>query len=338
MAKVAINGLGRIGRATLKLLLDHPEIELAAANDLVPADTLAYLLNYDTVYGRFSKRVEAAENSLRIDGRRIQILSKKDPADLPWSELGVELVFECTGIFRTRDDCQKHIDAGARHVILSAPARDKDVPTFVYGVNDLPDEVPQIFDCASCTTNCIAPVAEIMQRRVGVRKAAMTTTHAYTSTQGIVDGPAKRLRRGRAAAANLVPTSTGAAKATSKALEHYRGIFDGAAIRVPVPCGSIADLTFVTERSTTVDEVKGIFREEAATQRYEGVLGASEEPIVSSDIIGDQRASVVDLDMIQVIDKDLVKIMSWYDNEWGYSSQMVRMAAATVKRGQQPVG
>jgi glyceraldehyde 3-phosphate dehydrogenase len=337
MSKVAINGLGRIGRATLKLLLDHPELELAAANDLVPADTLSYLLNYDTVYGRFSKRVEAAENSLRIDGRQIQILSKKDPADLPWLELGVELVFECTGIFRTKDDCQKHIDAGAQHVILSAPAKDKDVPTFVYGVNDLPDELPQIFDCASCTTNCIAPVAEIMQRRVGVRKATMTTTHAYTSTQGIVDGPAKRLRRGRAAAANLVPTSTGAAKATSKALEHYRDIFDGAAIRVPVPCGSIADLTFVTERATTVEELRDIFREEAATQRYEGVLGVSEDPIVSSDIIGDQRASVIDLDMIQVIDKDLVKIMSWYDNEWGYSSQMVKMAAATVKRGE-PVG
>ncbi len=337
MAKVAINGLGRIGRATLKLLLDRPGLDLVAANDLVPAETLAYLLNYDTVYGRFPKRVEANENGLSIDGRQIQMFKKKDPAELPWSKLGVELVFECTGIFRTREDCQKHLDAGAQHVVLSAPSKDKDVPTFVYAVNELPDQMPQIFDCASCTTNCIAPVAEIMQRRVGVTKAAMTTTHAYTSTQAIVDAPSKKLRRGRAAAVNLVPTSTGAAKATAEALEHYRGIFDGAAIRVPVPCGSIADLTFVTDRKTSVEELQDIFREEAGTERYMGVLGASDDPIVSSDIIGDPRASVVDLEMVQVIDGDLVKVMSWYDNEWGYSSQMVKMAAATIKRAQ-PVG
>lgn len=196
MAKVAINGLGRIGRATLKLLLDHPELEPVIANDLVPAETLAYLLNYDTVYGRYSKKVEATEGRLRIDGREIRVLSEKDPANLPWSQEGIDVVFECTGIFRTKEECQKHLDAGAKQVILSAPAKGEGVPSFVHGVNELPEEVPGVFDCASCTTNCIAPVAEIMQRRVGVKKAAMTTTHAYTSSQGLVDSPAKSCAAG----------------------------------------------------------------------------------------------------------------------------------------------
>jgi glyceraldehyde 3-phosphate dehydrogenase len=331
MTRVAINGLGRIGRATLKLLLEHTELELVAVNDVVPPETLAYLLNYDTVYGRYARKVEATEGRLRIGDRTCRIFSEKDPARLPWSKERVGLVFECTGIFLTKEDCQKHIHAGAKYVVLSAPAKGDGVPTFVYGVNDLPDDMPPIFCCASCTTNCIAPVAEIMQRRIGVKKAAMTTTHAYTATQAIVDRPSKKLRRGRAAAANLVPTTTGAARATALALKHYEKIFDGAAIRAPVPCGSIADLTFLTERRTTVDELKGIFREESTTRRYDGVLGVSDDSIVSSDVIGDSRASIVDLDMIQVIDGDLVKIMSWYDNEWGYSSQMARMAAAVLK-------
>jgi len=325
MARVAINGLGRIGRATFKILLDTPELEVAAINDLVPADNLAYLLKYDTVYGRYHKPVESSDQTLVVDGREYRLFSEKDPEKLPWGELGVEFVFECTGIFRTKEGMEKHIHAGARHVILSAPEKTGEVQTVVHGVN-IPDGAPQLISCASCTTNCITPVAEVMARRIGVQKAIMTTIHAYTSSQTIVDGPRKKWRRGRAGAANFVPTSTGAAKATARALPQYSGLFDGVAVRGPVAVGSIADIVFLTERKASVEELNRIFREEADSERYRGILGVTEDPIVSSDIIQDSRASVVDLTMTQVVDENLVKIMSWYDNEWGYSSQMVREA------------
>jgi len=331
MSRVAINGLGRIGRAALKIILDTPGLELAAMNDLIPADNLAYLLKYDTVYGRCEKNVEHASDSLIIDAREYKLFSEKDPARLPWKELGVDVVLECTGVFRDKQGMEKHLQAGARYVILSAPEKTGQVPTIVHGVNQSEKDA-LLISCASCTTNCITPVVEIMGRRIGVQKAIMTTIHAYTASQSLVDGPKSKWRRGRAAAANFVPTSTGAAKATTKVLPEYQGKFDGVAVRGPVPVGSLADLVFLTERSTSEEEVNDIFRKEAESDRYRGILGVSEEPIVSSDIIKDSRASVVDLAMTQVVDGDLVKVMSWYDNEWGYTSQMVREAVRVSRQ------
>jgi len=324
---VAINGLGRIGRAILKLALDEPALELVAVNDLADVDDLAYLLRFDTVYGRYAKPVLVEGSDLAVAGLRLHTLSVRDPLALPWKDLGIELVFECTGALTRREDLEKHVRAGARFVLLSAPSKDEAIETVVHGVN-VAGGTSAVISCASCTTNCITPIVEVVGRRIGFRKAAMTTVHAYTSSQSVVDGPNKRFRRGRAAGANLVPATTGAALATTRALPEHAGRFDGIAIRVPLPVGSIADLTFVASRNTSVDEVNRILSEEAATQRYAGVLGVSRDPLVSSDIIGDPRASVVDLDLTKVIDGDLVKIMSWYDNEWGYANQMVREAVA----------
>ena len=328
---VAINGLGRIGRAAMKQVLDESALNLVAVNDLIPADNLAYLLNFDTVYGRYQRTVEAADGGLRVDGRTIPLYSERDPARLPWKELGVSLVFECTGAFRKREDLAKHVDAGAQTVILSAPAKGDDIGTVVHGVNTATGEGKRIISCASCTTNCIAPVMEVMNRRIGIRKAIMTTIHAYTTSQGIVDGPNKQFRRGRAAAANLVPTSTGAAKAATLALPELKGKFDGVAVRAPVPVGSLADIVLLTSRPTSVEEVNTIFREESKSERYRGILDATDDPIVSSDIIGRTHASIVDLGTTQVVDGDLVKVMSWYDNEWGYTHQMLREAVAIAK-------
>ena len=331
MAKVAINGLGRIGRATFKIILETPELELVAVNDLVPPDNLAYLLKYDTVYGRYEKKVESDGDSLIVEGKRVRVFNQRDPAQLPWGDLGLDLVFECTGVFTRKEDLEKHLQAGAKFVVLSAPAKSEDIGTVVHGVNRPEDDSVRMISCASCTTNSIAPVVEIMGRRIGIKKAIMTTIHAYTSTQAIVDGPHKRPRRGRAGAANLVPTSTGAAVATTKALPQYKDKFDGVAVRAPVPVGSISDIVFLTARKTTVEEVNTIFKEEAEREEYQGILGVSEDPIVSSDIIKDPRASIVDLGMTRVVDGDLVKVMSWYDNEWGYTNQMIREALRIVK-------
>jgi glyceraldehyde 3-phosphate dehydrogenase len=237
------------------------------------------------------------------------------------------VVFECTGALKKREDLEKHIRAGAKYVLLSAPTQGGEVETVVHGAN-VPHGELSIISCASCTTNCITPIVEIIGRRIGLKKAVMTTIHAYTSSQSIVDGANKSFRRGRAGAVNLVPATTGAALATTRALPEYAGLFDGIAIRAPIPVGSIADLTFVTSRATSVDEVNGILTQEAATARYAGVLGVSRDPLVSADIVGDARASVVDLELTKVIDGDLLKVMSWYDNEWGYANQMVRQAVS----------
>ena len=324
--KVAINGLGRIGRAVLKILKQNNEFEIVAANDLVDSETLAYLLRFDTVYGRYEKEVKSGEGYLDVDGQKIKLLSEKDPASLPWKDMNVDLVFECTGVFNKKSDLEKHIDAGAKQVILSAPAIGDGVPMVVFGVNK-PEKGENIISCASCTTNCIAPVVEIVDRHLHIRKATMTTIHAYTSTQALVDGPNKKLRRGRAAAANFVPTTTGATRATTKVIPQLEGKFEGSAIRGPIPVGSISDINLVLKQKTSKEQINDIFRQEAESDRYRGILGVTDQPLVSSDIIADDRASVVDLDMTMVIDGDLVKIMSWYDNEWGYASQMVRTAS-----------
>ena len=325
MARVAINGMGRIGRATFKIILETPELELVAVNDLITPENLAYLLRYDTIYGRYEKEVKSAANSLIVNGRTYKALSEKDPSKLPWNEMNIDIVFECTGLFTKKEEALKHIQAGAKTVILSAPSKSEDVDTVVHAVNKSKGEA-QIFSCASCTTNCITPIVEIMSRRIGIKKAVMTTIHAYTSTQKLVDGPDKKLRKGRSGASNLVPTTTGAAIATTRALPEYKGKFDGIAVRVPVGIGSIADVVFVTGRPTSAEEVNKIFKEEAESQRYKGIVGVTEDAIVSSDIIRDPRASIVDLEMTKVVDGDLVKIMSWYDNEWGYTNQMIREA------------
>jgi glyceraldehyde 3-phosphate dehydrogenase len=325
MAKVAINGMGRIGRATLKILSDMPDLEIVAVNDLIPLDNIVYLLRYDTVYRRFAHPVDHEGDTLRIAGSDCRYFSEKDPAELPWKELGIDLVFECTGVFRRREGLQKHLQAGAKQVLLSAPAKSEGIPFVVHGVNRAEKDARMI-SCASCTTNCIAPVVEVVDREIGIRKAIMTTIHAYTASQSLVDGPRNKWTRGRAAAANFVPTSTGAAQATAKALSRMKGIFDGVAVRGPVPSGSLVDIVLLAERPTTVDELNALFRREAAGDRYRGILDITEDPIVSSDVIQNPAASVVDLTMTQVVDDDLVKIMSWYDNEWGYASQMVREA------------
>ncbi len=325
MTKVAINGLGRIGRAALKLVLDTPELTLVAANDIAAPDNIVYLLRYDTVYGRYPKPVSLDGQNLTLGEHSIRMLSEKDPTGLPWKELGVDIVLECTGVFTRREDLEKHIQAGAQYVILSAPAKGDDVPTVVHGVNNVNGET-HIIACASCTTNCITPVIEILGRRIGIRKAIMTTVHAYTASQSIVDGPNKRPERGRAGAANFVPTSTGAALATTKALPQYKGLFDGIAVRGPVAVGSLADIVVLTTRPTTVDEVNRIFSEEADSDRYCEIVGVTHDPIVSADIIRDPRASIIDLGMTRVVDGDLVKVLSWYDNEWGFTNQMVKEA------------
>jgi glyceraldehyde 3-phosphate dehydrogenase len=264
--RVAINGLGRIGRATLKIVHETADLELVAVNDIAPPDDLAYLLKYDSVYGRYGEEVRHEGVHLVVGAERYKVLAEKDPAALPWRDMDVDLVFECTGIFTKKPELQKHIDAGARHVMLSEPAKgDGEVPFVVHGVNEVGDE--PIVSTASCTTNCLAPVIEVVGRRIGLKKAVMTTVHAYTASQGLVDGPASKWRRGRSAAVNFVPTSTGAAKATTKALPEYEGRFDGVAIGGPVPAGSIADITMVTERATSVDELNGIFEEAAAGNR-----------------------------------------------------------------------
>jgi glyceraldehyde 3-phosphate dehydrogenase len=326
-SKVAINGLGRIGRAALKLAVDQPELELVAVNEIGSLDNMVYLLKYDTAYGRYERQVEAVDGKLVIDGKPLVYLSERDPERLPWAELEVDLVLECTGRFTGREDAEKHLRAGARWVVLSGPTKSPDVPTIIRGVNR-PDGQTQIISCASCTTNNITPLVEILDRRFGVEKALLTTVHAYTATQALVDSPggAKDLRRGRAAAQSFVPSSTGAATATAKALPAMQGRFDGVSVRGPVVVGSISDVVFVVARDTTAEEVNDVLRQEASTDRYQGILTVTEEPLVSADIVKDPRASIVQLDLTRVVGGNLVKVMSWYDNEWGFTNQMIQVA------------
>lgn len=321
---IAINGMGRIGRASLKVILDTPGLELVAVNDIVSIENTAYLIKYDSVYGIYEKDVSHDDQHLIIDGKKIKYVSERNPEDLPWNENDVELVIESTGLFTLEEDAERHIKAGAKTVVISAPSKSDDTPTIVHGVNTA-DGNTSVFSCASCTTNNISPVVEVLGRRIGIKKAIMTTVHAYTASQGIVDGPSKKNpRMGRAGGVNLVPTTTGAAVATTKALPEYAGKFDGVAIRVPIPVGSISDLTFVTERPVTVEEINAIFEEEAQTDRYTNVLTTTTEPLVSSDIVKSPYASTVDLNMTRVVDGDLLKVMTWYDNEWGFTNQMIR--------------
>ena len=324
MKRIAINGFGRIGRAALKVIMETPEMEVVAINDLLSIENAAYLLKYDSVYGRYDKEVRAHNGHLHVGDKKISYLSEKNPSALPWKSLGVEIVIESTGIFTNREDAEKHILAGATSVVISGPTKSLDTPTVVHGVNTQ-DGKTNIFSCASCTTNNVSPVIEIIGRRIGIKKAILNTIHAYTASQSIVDGPSKKKpRMGRAAAMNLVPASTGAAIATIKTLPQYDGKFDGIAIRTPVVVGSISDITLVAERATSAEEINNILQEEAATGRYKEVLSVSDEPLVSTDIIQSTFAAIIDMEMTRVVDGDLVKIMAWYDNEWGFTNQMIR--------------
>ena len=324
MKKIAINGMGRIGRAALKIISHHPELEVVAVNDIAPIDNIAYLLQYDSVHGKFEKTVTNEENQLIIDGRSIPFFNEKNPSNLPWKELNIDVVIESTGVFTKEEDASKHIEAGAKTVVLSGPTKSTNIPTVVHGVNTKDDQT-HIFSCASCTTNNISPIIEIIGRRIGIQKAVMTTIHADTATNRIVDTTHKKnVRMGRSGFNNIIPTTTGAAIATTKAMPEYAGKFDGMALRVPVAVGSVSDITILTEKKTSVDEINGILTEEANTDRYQSVFTVTNDPIVSSDIIKSPYAAVADLQMTKVVDGDLVKILAWYDNEWGFTNQMIR--------------
>jgi len=332
--RVAINGFGRIGRNVLRSAKQsgRKDIDFVAVNDLTDAKTLAHLLAYDSVHRRYPGTVEISENGLVVDGDEVQVLSERDPASLPWRELGVDIVIESTGRFSDRAAAAKHLDAGARKVIISAPGKNEDV-TIVLGVNQDaydPDR-HDVISNASCTTNCLAPVAKVLSDEFGFRHGLMTTVHAYTNDQQILDLPHKDLRRARAAALSMIPTSTGAAKATGLVLPAVAGRIDGMAIRVPTPDVSVVDLVAEVERDTTAEEVNEALRR-AAEGPMKGVLGVSDEPLVSVDYTGDSRSSIVDALSTSVMDGRMVKVLSWYDNEWGYSSRVVDLVAYVGER------
>ena len=327
--RVAINGFGRTGRAAFRAAYERgADIDWVAINDVAEPEMLAQLLKHDSIYGRFAGRVEAVEGALVVDGVRIAAPSQTDPAKLPWEELGVDVVIESTGRFRARADALKHLDAGARKVIVSAPAKDPDV-TVALGVNfhEVYDpDVHRIISNASCTTNCLASVAKVLHEELGIRHGLMTTIHAYTGDQQLLDGPHKDYRRARAAACNLVPTTTGAAKAVGIVVPELAGKLHGYAVRVPVPTGSLVDLTLEVERPTSVEEVNEIFARRADIGELEGILSYSEDPLVSSDIVRSSFSAIFDAGLTAVVDGTQVKVVAWYDNEWGYSNRLVELA------------
>jgi len=324
MAKIAINGFGRIGRSFFRAAFGAPEFDIVAVNDLTDTKTLAYLLKYDSVYGRYAKMVEAADGFLRVDGKDIKVFSEKDPAKLPWRDMQIDVVVESTGFFTSGDKAKSHLDAGAKRVVVTAPATG-DIATILVGVNDdLFASSPAMTANASCTTNSVAPVLAIVAGSLGVQKATMVTVHGYTATQKLVDGPdSKDPRRGRAAAVNIVPSTTGAAEAVIQALPALRGKFDATAVRVPTITGSLSIVSVLTEKQTTPDAVNQIFRDAAKTSRWEKTVKVSDDPLVSTDIIGEPYGAIVDTQMTKVLDGNLVTIFSWYDNEAGYTATLV---------------
>jgi glyceraldehyde 3-phosphate dehydrogenase len=322
--RVGINGFGRIGRNVFRAgLAADADIEWVAVNDITDNATLAHLLQYDTAYGRYPGTVESNDEGIVVDGKPVTVLAERDPAQLPWRDLGVDVVLESTGLFTKRDAAAKHLEAGAKKVVISAPASGEDI-TIVLGVNDddYDPEQHHVISNASCTTNCLAPPAKVANDTVGIKHGLMTTIHAYTSDQRLQDAPHKDLRRARAAAQNLIPTSSGAAKAVGLVLPELNGKLTGFAIRAPVITGSVVDLTFEAERETSVEELNDAFRS-AADGALQGILRYAEEPLVSSDIVADPHSSILDAELTQVIDGTLVKLVAWYDNEWGYSNRCV---------------
>lgn len=328
--KVAINGFGRIGRAAFKIMLKSKKYEVVAINDLAPVETLAYLLQYDTVYRRFAGKVTTSGNYLLVNNKKYLITAVPEPNKLPWKKLGVDVVLECTGRFVSSELASLHLKAGAKKVIISAPAKGAETPTFLIGVNDKAYKNQTVISNASCTTNCIAPVAHVLSKSFGIAKAMMTTIHSYTADQTLVDGPHKDLRRGRTAGQNIIPTSTGAASALGQVIPELKGLFDGLAIRVPTPVVSLADFTFLLKKNVTVQQVNNALIKASRSKELVNILGVTDKPVVSSDFIGDARSSIVDLSLTQVVDGNMVKVIAWYDNEWGYANRLVDMAA-TIK-------
>jgi glyceraldehyde 3-phosphate dehydrogenase len=330
--RVGINGFGRIGRNLFRAAYEaDADLEFVAVNDLTDAASLAHLLRYDSILGRFPGEVEAGDGGITVDGSEIKVLSERDPADLGWGDLGVDVVIESTGLFTKRDDAAKHLAAGAKKVIISAPATDPDV-TVALGVNfeDYDPDEHNIISNASCTTNCLAPMAKVLNDTVGIERGLMTTIHAYTADQRLQDMPHKDLRRARAAALNLIPTTTGAAKAVGLVLPELQGKLNGFAVRAPVATGSVVDLTFEASRDATAEEVNAAVRE-AAEGPLAGILAYTEDPIVSTDIVQDPHSSIFDASLTQVIENRMVKAISWYDNEWGYSNRVVELAAKVLE-------
>ncbi len=337
MAKIAINGFGRIGRTFFKMAVDHPDFEVVAINDLGDLENLAYLLQYDTAYGRSAFDVSVTDNALVVNGTKVTFLQERDPKSLPWRDMGVDVVLEATGIFSSYSKSKMHLEAGAKRVVVSGPVKDDPAEagvtgaTVLMGVNDATLATCTISSNASCTTNATSPVVAILKDAIGIEKAILNTVHAYTATQALVDGPRKDFRKGRAAAQNIIPTSTGAAVATTMAHTDLEGKFDGIAIRVPVPVGSIVDITFVASKETSVEEVNEALQQAAADEKWRTLFAVTNEPLVSSDIIGARFASIADLSMTRVVGGNLVKVLAWYDNETSYTQTLLEHVATVAR-------
>jgi len=329
---IAINGFGRIGRNAFKIAFERSDVTIVAINDLTDTKTLAYLLKHDSNYGTYEREVSADDEGLIVDGKKIKVLAEKDPAALPWKELEVDIVIECTGFFTDKEGASKHIEAGAKRVVISGPTKSEGVDTLVLGAND--DKIEgstKVVSNASCTTNSLAVVMAILDAEFGVEKSLMTTVHSYTASQKLQDAPSKDLREGRNAAENIVPTSTGAAMAVTQALPGLSGKFDGISMRVPTPVVSISDVTALLSKDVTVEELNDTFVKASKEPFYQGILGVSDEPLVSRDYIGNSNSGTVDLALTRVVDGNLVKVCVWYDNEWGYSNRLVELVADVAK-------
>jgi len=333
-AKIAINGFGRIGRQVFKRIEEaHPEIEIVAINDLTDNKTLAHLLKYDSNYGRYGKEIGFSDQYLEVGGKKYLAFAEKEPQNLPWKDLGVEIVLECTGFFTDLEGARKHIKAGAKKVIISAPAKEKEIPSFILGVNaeDYDPAKVDIMDMGSCTTNCLAPVVKVLNDELGIKKGFMSTIHSYTNDQRILDLPHRDLRRARAAALSIIPTSTGAARAIRKVIPSLEGKLDGIAFRVPTPTVSVLDLIVEVEKRTSKEEVNEIFRKASQLPQFKGILRVEEEPLVSVDFRGDSFSAIVDTEETMV-NENLVKVVAWYDNEWGYSCRLAEFAEFVAKK------
>jgi glyceraldehyde 3-phosphate dehydrogenase len=335
MARVAINGFGRIGRTFFRSAFNHPDIEIVAVNDLGSIENLAYLLTYDSAYGRSPFTVKVDGNALIVDGKKIEFIQQREPEQLPWGSMNIDVVVESTGFFTSFEGSKKHLTAGAKRVVISAPASGDEMgigATVLMGVNEDALKTCQISSNASCTTNATSPLIAILKEAIGIEKAILSTVHAYTASQALVDSPSKKdFRGGRAAALNIIPASTGAAKATTMAHTELAGKFDGIALRVPVPVGSIVDITFIASRDTTVEEVNAALSKAAGEDRWKNIFTATTEPLVSSDIIGSKVGSIADLSFTRVVDGNLVKVFAWYDNETSYTQTLVEHVAAVAR-------
>jgi glyceraldehyde 3-phosphate dehydrogenase len=334
MIKIAINGFGRIGRPTFKRIIDHhPDLEVVAINDLTDPKTLAHLLKYDSLYGIYQKEIRATEKSLLVDGKEVKIFAETDPSKLPWRDLGVDIVLECTGVFTDYEGAKKHLQAGAKKVIISAPSKNPEkIPEFVLGVNeDKFDPKYEIVDMGSCTTKCLAPIAKVLNENFRIVKGFMSTIHSYTNDQRILDLPHKDLRRARAAALNIIPTTTGAARAIGNVIFELKGKLDGIAFRVPTPTVSVLDLICEVEKKTTREEVNYVLKKASESERLKGILGVEDAPLVSSDFVGNSYSAIVDAPSTMVID-NLVKVVAWYDNEWAYSCRLAEFAEFVGKK------